>query len=286
MSDPIAAVTEREARGEIADLYQDIRVTLGAPVVNLIWRHLATVEGGLRWAWDAVKPLYVDGSVAGQARALVGSLTLPRLPRLPAEVLTSLGIGETERIQIGRVLAAYDRTNPMNWLALSALTGAGPASACPPRDDDEDRALPTADDTPPTANTALAPLEPLPPLLDATAMPPHVAALVARLNGLGALDPRVLQASMYRHLAHWPGLLALTWSLLEPLHADGRLREAAMGVERSARVRLATLASRAAASRPHPAAQAALADFLARIELPRMIAITAMLRGIWPGGPH
>ncbi len=53
MSDPVPAVIETEATGETARIFADIRETLGSPVVNLIWRHLATVEGGLEWAWTA-----------------------------------------------------------------------------------------------------------------------------------------------------------------------------------------------------------------------------------------
>ena len=62
--DPVAAITDAQARGEIAALYADIRATLGVPVVNLVWRHLATIEGALPWAWGAVRPAYRSGAVA------------------------------------------------------------------------------------------------------------------------------------------------------------------------------------------------------------------------------
>ena len=61
VSDPLPAITEAQATGEIADLFADIRATVGVRVVNLVWRHLATMEGALPWAWAAVKPLYLDG---------------------------------------------------------------------------------------------------------------------------------------------------------------------------------------------------------------------------------
>jgi len=31
-------------------------------------------------------------------------------------------------------------------------------------------------------------------------------------------------ASMYRHLAYWPGYLALSWTLLAPIATDGRMQ--------------------------------------------------------------
>ena len=50
-TDPVVAVTEQNAEGQVAEIYQDIRATLGVPVVNLIWRHLATFPGALEWSW-------------------------------------------------------------------------------------------------------------------------------------------------------------------------------------------------------------------------------------------
>ena len=75
--DPVPAIAESEATGDIAELYSDIRATLGVPVVNLIWRHLATFPGALSWAWNSLKPVYDDGTVAAQAAALRADLDIP-----------------------------------------------------------------------------------------------------------------------------------------------------------------------------------------------------------------
>ena len=91
MSDPLPAITEAAATGEIADLFADIRTTVGVRVVNLVWRHLATMEGALPWAWAAVKPLYL-ASLAGDEPASVDA-----------------------------VLASYDHSNTINLFALGAL---------------------------------------------------------------------------------------------------------------------------------------------------------------------
>jgi hypothetical protein len=45
--DPVPAVPENEATGVIAGIFADIRDTLNVEVVNLIWRHLATMPGAL-----------------------------------------------------------------------------------------------------------------------------------------------------------------------------------------------------------------------------------------------
>ena len=47
MSDPVPAITEAEATGETAAIYTDIRRVYGVGVVNLVWRHLATLPGAL-----------------------------------------------------------------------------------------------------------------------------------------------------------------------------------------------------------------------------------------------
>ena len=49
---PVPAVTEAAAIGDIAEIFADIRRVLGVGVVNLIWRHLATIPGALPWAWE------------------------------------------------------------------------------------------------------------------------------------------------------------------------------------------------------------------------------------------
>jgi hypothetical protein len=36
-------------------IYADIRRESGTPLVNLIYRHLATIPGGLEWVWGCVR---------------------------------------------------------------------------------------------------------------------------------------------------------------------------------------------------------------------------------------
>ncbi len=47
--DPIPAIAETEGTGDTAVLFAELRTALGVPFVNLIWRHLATIPGGLAW---------------------------------------------------------------------------------------------------------------------------------------------------------------------------------------------------------------------------------------------
>lgn len=70
MSDPVPAIAEASATGAVAEIFADIRTVLGVEVVNLIWRHLATIPDALPWAWRMLRPLYADGTIRAEAQAL------------------------------------------------------------------------------------------------------------------------------------------------------------------------------------------------------------------------
>ena len=245
MSDPVPAVTEGEATGEIAALFADIRAVYRVGAVNLIWRHLATIPGALPWAWRVLRPLYVDGTISRSARAFGAELANPRVPRVPPETFAALGLTADEMTQIRGVLAAYDRTNSMALIALTALRGGltSPTGASSNALDSTERA--------PTDEIVIPPQIPLAPLIPLAEMPPHVAALVTRLNHFGTQQKAPILASMYRHLSHWPPFLALAWTSLAPLQASGTLLEAIATASDRARVHAARLIM---AEDPPPAA--------------------------------
>lgn len=208
--DPVPSILESEATGEIAALYDDIRRSLGVSVVNLIWRNLAATPGALAWAWGAVKPLYEHGGIQGEAQALRQSQVLPAIPAVPASVLRSVGVSDRDEAAIRAIIAAYDRSNALNLLALMAMTGRL-------RDAQPDGATPAA--LQPEAPAADA----LPAILSLDAMAPETAALVRAINRLGARGRDHILVSMPRHLAYWPGFLSIYWLLIAPLDSDGRL---------------------------------------------------------------
>ena len=123
--DPISAVTEAEATGETAAIFTDIKAAYRVGAVNLIWRHLATIPDCLPWAWRAIRPLYVDGTIARETVAFRASLRLPVLAPVPPEVFASLGLSADDVARIRGVLAAYDRTNSMALIALTAVAVLG-----------------------------------------------------------------------------------------------------------------------------------------------------------------
>lgn len=210
-SDPVPAIAEADASGEIKDIYQDIRAVTGVGVVNLVWRRLAVTEAALPFAWTAVRPLYVSGKVAAEGRAFRRQLQPPELPLLPKAALRAAGVDGLGLQSIRAILDSYDRTNAMNLIGLGALRVRL----------EEGEGVPTPDS--PQLLKAEKPLPPIPPLPALDALDPDIRTLVDMLNGFGEEDGRVI-ASMYRHLAYWPGYLSLIWALLAPLAADGRLQ--------------------------------------------------------------
>ena len=266
MSDPVAAVAEASATGETAAIFADIRAVYGVGVVNLIWRHLATFPGALPWAWGAVRPLYVDGTIAREAAAVRAARRLPRVPALPVEVLAAAGLGPAEQARITAVLEAYERTNPMALVALAVLRQA--------LDGNAGHAAPAGPAVPPE------PAIPLPPLLRLEAMAPETAALVLRLNGLGA-GPGPILASMYRTLAHWPPYLALAWTLLAPLEGLPAAIAEALALAKSQAAGLHPAAAVALPEAQRLAVQAAIERFSGDA-IARMVVLCGTLRRAMP----
>ena len=227
-ADPVPAVAEAAATGETAEIFADIRRVLGVEVVNLIWRHLATIPGALPWAWGMLRPLYVNGSIAAEAAALRAELDLPPLPPFPAEALVAVDIVGGDVSSIRNILAAYDRTNAMAIVALSALLRGL---------NGEPRAVEAASSWRAEASPALLPRIALPPLPSMAELTPTTAALVRILNRLGTRQNNPILASMYRHLAYWPAYLTLAWTLIAPLDANGSLERLIAATIKRARER-------------------------------------------------
>ena len=274
ISDPVPAITEAGATGEIATIFADIRLVLGVDVVNLIWRHLATIPGALPWAWRTLRPLYADGTIAEEAAALRGDLALPRLPPFPAETFVAAGLLDDDISTIRDILAAYDRTNAMALVALSALLR---------QLEDEPRALAAASLQPTDALYKLPPPIPLPSLPSMAELAPPTAELVLILNRLGTRRHDPILASMYRHLAYWPAYLALAWTLIAPLNADGSLDRLIANAANKAQERSAHLMTQllAVSARPiDPGLSAAIRsaiDPFTSVVIAKMVVICAVL---------
>jgi len=226
VNDPFPAVVEASATGEIADLFADIRATVGVRVVNLVWRHLATIEGALPWAWSAVKPLYLAGMPDEAARDFRKTMVIPQLATLAGDQPAS----------VDAVLASYDHSNTINLFALGALVAWLRGEA-------------TEAVAPAGGPRLSAPDVTLPPLASETDVSPRTWALVLRLNRFGDSRQLIL-ASMYRHLAHSPAFLGKVEAVLQSVQADGSLDRAIADNRAAARQAARALARAISATRP------------------------------------
>lgn len=274
--DCVPSVGEAEATGEIAELYADIRETLGMSFVNLIWRALAAIPGGLVWTWETMKPLYANASVYAEADALRAGQELPAVPRFSRAALESVAIGEDDEAAIRAALLGYDRGNPLNIVSFSAIVArlnGVVEPACPP-----------AQQPPRRAPVAAAPTR-----LNFDQMPPHVAEMVRTVNLIGARgNVRNVQVSLPRNLARWPSFLVLYYAALRPLHDDGSLAAAIDAVLEDGR-RRGRAVSGALGRTGLPAAETAAAvqaslDNLVPNAMGRMIPVVSLLLRMMPAG--
>jgi len=224
MSDPFPAVAEAAATGETAALFADIRATVGVRVVNLVWRHLATIDGALPWAWSAVKPIYLQGMADHAAVRFRESMSLPTLASL----------GGRQPKSVDDVLASYDHSNTINLFALGALVAWL-------------RGETAGQGTPETGPRLPSPDVTLPKLASAEDVTPDTWALVLRLNRFG--DPRQLI------LAHAPAFLQQVEAALAPVETDGSLARAIAANRRAAHERAKLVARAIDAERPAFAGQ-------------------------------
>jgi hypothetical protein len=260
MSDPFPAVAEISATGEIADLFADIRATIGVRVVNLVWRHLATIDGALPWAWAAVKPLYVQGMPDQAAIGFRHTMILPKLESLAGPQPRS----------VDDVLESYDHSNTINLFALGALVAWLRGE--------------TAKEGVPVAGPRLAaPDVTLPKLASQEDVSPETWALVLRLNRFGDRPQPLILASMYRHLAHAPHFLAEIERALKPV----QLEEAIAANRADAGGRSRVLARAIEANRPREVAriEAGVAAFVDHA-IGKMVTICRTIRHARATIPH
>jgi hypothetical protein len=232
VSDPFPAIAETAATGETAEVFSDIRATIGVRVVNLVWRHLATIDGALPWAWQAVRPLYLRGMADRAVVDFRRDMVLPRMGSLAGEEPTS----------VDAVLASYDQSNTVNLFTLGALAAWLRGDVASSGTPEEGPRLPAPDVA-------------LPKLASEADVAPEVWQRVLRLNRFGDRPEPLILASMYRHLAQAPAFLQRLEATLAPVQADGSLDRAILANRRAAHERARRLARAIAAQPPASAGE-------------------------------
>jgi hypothetical protein len=208
----LAELQERDATGEIAAIYEEIRRLWGVPYVSSLQRHLATRPGWLEWTWAALGPAFASGEAQVAAWRAAEGLTVPRLAAISRDALRVWGVDAAGEAAIGAACGSFVRVSPVN-LVLSGLLrrllrGERPTGAAGA----------------PRHWTPPPPLGPLPALADPAALPPAQQAVLSSLGIMVAQEPFV--PGLYRMLAPWPTFLAHVATVLRPQLQDPATRSA------------------------------------------------------------
>ena len=277
---PLAEIPEREARGEIRDIYSDLKRHVG--LVALIYRHLATIPGALDWAWRVLRPAYESGAMDARARRVRSAVDVG-----PARGWAAFGASVRDDFApddvagIGRVLDAYNLANPCNIvgvLALGRVLGAERLAT---------KRAGGADDDP--APNSAAPPQDLPPVVAIGDLGPDLKAAIAGLASRGVTDTDTIVPTLYRHLANWPRYMADAAQTLHPMFESGDIEAMARVVYSRADVEAEALYAGLAdlpdlRDNARAAVMSALDMFVRRI--PEMTVVGVLLRASLPGPAH
>ena len=269
-------ICEADARGEIAEIYADIRAMSGMPAINLVYRSMAAIPGALSHVWCFLRPLYAEGIVHDFAREIRQHVILPNLKPFSPSASAAARLTEADRCEITDILNFYATANAMNLLAMSVLLIAF---------DDENGASDSSLRHLPSCSPER--FNPIRPLLPMDALSADVRATVAVLNSFGegpVSDP--IAPSLFRHLAYWPSFLRLVADHLKPANADGSLADAANALRAHAGRRAAGLSSAFPSDQLVKIEGSAriqartLAQQFASLTIPRLLVICLLLRRV------
>jgi len=201
---------EREASGWRAGVYDDVKATFRAPIVNWIFRTLMANDADFtRYLWGQVKPAFETRAFGRYSVAYRDAVRSALAERdVPAYRRADLDLAPAEFRELRGQVATFDVVAP-RLAALfevvdrslqgesvgSTLEGADTAATEPlPADLDRDRGL-------------------SPTMVDADGVPAVLDETVDRIRAFHGLDEGL--PSIYRCLAQWPAYLGPAWDDLE-----------------------------------------------------------------------
>ena len=210
--DTTAEIHEHEAEGWQRGLYDDVKVTFRAPVVNWIFRTLLANEpAATRYLWGQVKPLFETEACLSAVDEHRGAVRVRTDPDRLAAADLDLAPGEFRELQ-GQ-LATFDAVVPrlsvLFEVADRGLQGDLEPSGDPAPAATRPHGRPgvPADRRPPTMAT----------VADSESALPETVSAVRSLHGLEEGLP-----SVYRCLAQWPDAFRAIWGAAAPeLRSEG-----------------------------------------------------------------
>lgn len=203
---------EQDATGWRRGVYDDIRSTFRAPIVNWIWRTLMANDPDLtRYLWGQVKPIFDTRAFARCSIRYRDAVLSPIEDEFDHPVYRRADIGTppADYRELRGQLATYDIVAP-RLAVLFDVVHRGLAGEPLGRDPGPGRA--TTEPYPAWLDTdrGLSPT-----FLDLDAIPAALDGTVTAIQSFHGFDEGL--PSIYRTLAQWPGLLEPLWSDAEPI---------------------------------------------------------------------
>ncbi len=206
----MAELSETEVTGELARIYEKIRVYSGVLYVSSLQRHVATMPGCLEYAWAACRPAFLDGTIPETAWLRAKMTDTGPFPRLSPAALRLMGVDAKGVRAIRNICENFVRVSPINLLFAGCverlIEGAVLGASDQPR----------ASWTPPEM------LPPMPAIADVNTVPPDVASVLMQLKT--EIGGKAFVPGLYRLLAGWPGYVAHAATLISPLLNDAAAR--------------------------------------------------------------
>jgi hypothetical protein len=208
----LVELPESEATGELARIYEELRVYCGVPYVSSLQRHVATMPGCLEYAWAACRPAFLDGAIPETAWQRATMISVTPFPPLSPAALRLMGVNAEGVRAIRNICDNFVRVAPINLLFAGCverlIEGVAPGGSSMLR----------KSWTPPDM------LPPMPAMVDVDKAAPDLVAVLTQLRTEIGGKPFV--PGLYRLLARWPGYLAHAATLIAPLLNDDEARRA------------------------------------------------------------
>jgi hypothetical protein len=183
------------------------------PMLTSIWRILAESEADLASTWGALKPMYSTGEPEAALVRLKSDAKFPELEPISVGELEHAGVSRDDLCTVKAIVAAYTRSNSLNLLTQTALVSDR---------SDSHVAYPAVKTYSVTGD--------LPRLLPREEISDSIWETVLAVNLYGTSPEDLGLATIYRHLAYWPGVLTLMQSRLATARDLGAISNGAASV--------------------------------------------------------
>lgn len=200
-------LSEADATGDIARIYQEIRVCSGVPYVSTLQRFLATLPGVLEFGWAAVRPAMMSGVAPEAAWRAAAEAKPPPLPELSPSVLRLMGVDSDGLGTIRNIAANFARVSPVN-----VITGALLEPFVTGGDDPDGSGFVEG------RRAAPAMLDDMPRLPAMETLSPDMADALRTL--MVPIGGQPFLPALYRQFAPWPAFAAFLAAVIPPRRAN------------------------------------------------------------------